>query len=242
MAHVYNHILIRHLKWRTPQKIFLENKPKTLHFHVFGYGAYVLIPTEIHANKLAPYSKLIIFIGYEDNGYHFIHHIQENTIFCSKYAIFDEELFLKCMNSHAKEHKLYDELLDKTSLETESLMSNSSKKDVLAPVSIPHTSISPIQNNSSIHSPSPFLSYKSISPSPTLEPKKFTVEIEETNDVDSDVEMQPPGPQQPLQPSLQTPQEDPELRRFKHQTQISLRKGNIYGEWEHPTNILQNPL
>jgi len=29
------------------------------------------------------------------------------------------------------------------------------------------------------------------------------VEIEETNDVDSDIEMQLPSPQRPLQPSLQ---------------------------------------
>jgi len=82
---------------------------------------------------------------------------------------------------------------------------NSSEKDGPAPVPIPHIPISPIQNNFPTHSPSPFLSYKSISLPSTPEPKKPIVEIEETNDVDSDIEMQSPSPQQPLQPGLQTP-------------------------------------
>jgi len=118
------------------------------------------------------------------------------------------------------------------------LTSNSSRKDRPAPVSIPHTLIPLIQNNSPICSSLPSFSYKSISLPFTLEPKKSTVEIEETNDVDSDVEIQPPSPQQLLQPSLQIPQEGSKLRRSKHQTQILFRKGNTYGEQEYSTNIL----
>jgi len=153
----------------------------------------------------------MIFIRYKDNGYHFIYHTQGDTIFHSTHAIFDEELFPKCMNSHVKKHKLYNESLDKTSLETELLVPNSSEKDGPAPIPIPH-----IQNNPSTFSPLPSLFYKSIFPPPTSEPTKSTVEIEETNDVDSDVEMQLSSPQQPLQPSLQAPQKDPELRRSKY--------------------------
>ena len=167
---------------------------------------------------------------------------QGNTIFHSTHVIFDKRLFPKYTNSHTKEHKLYDELLDKTSLETKSLAPNSSKKDGPALVPIPHTPIPSIQNNLPTCSPLPSLSYKSISSLPTPELKKPIVEIEETNDVNSDVEIQPFSPQQCLQPSLQTPQEGLELRRSKYQTQIPFREGNIYGEQEHPTNILQNPL
>ena len=104
----------------------------------------------------------MIFIGYNNNEYCFIHHIQENNIFCSTHTIFDEGLFPKCTNSYTKEHKLYDELLDKTSPEIESLVSNSSEKDRPAPVSIPHTPISSIQNNSSTYSPLPSLSLISL--------------------------------------------------------------------------------
>ena len=162
--HIYNHISIRYLKWRIPQEIFLENKPKTSYFHVFGCKAYMFFPIKVYTNKLVPYSKLIIFIEYEDNKYHFMHHIQGNIIFCSTHAIFDKRLFPKCTNFHAKEHKLYDELLNKTSLETELLVPDSSGKDRSALVPIPHIPISPIQNNLPTHSPLPSLSYKFTSP------------------------------------------------------------------------------
>ena len=129
-------------------------------------------------------------------------HIQKNTIFHSIHVIFNKGLFSNCTNSHAKECKLYDELLDKTSPETELLVPNSSGKDGPTPVYISHTPIPLIQNNPSTHSPLPLLSYKSILSPPTPGPKKPTVEIEETNNVDSDVEMQLPSPQKPLQSGL----------------------------------------
>jgi len=98
------------------------------------------------------------------------------------------------------------------------LVPNSSGKDRPVLVPILHTPISSIQDNSPTHSSLPSLSYKFISSSSTPESKKPTVEIEETNDVDSNIEMQPPSPQQSLQPSLQTLQKGSELRRFKYQT------------------------
>jgi len=61
------------------------------------------------------------------------------------------------------------------------------------------------------------------------------VEIEETNNVDSDIEIQSSSPQWPLQ-------EGPKLKISKYQTQIPLRERNIYKEWEHPANLLQNSL
>ena len=71
------------------------------------------------------------------------------------------DFFSKYTNSYAKEYKLYNELLDKTSLETEFLVSDSSEKDGPAPVPISHTLIPLIQNNFLTHSPSSALSYKS---------------------------------------------------------------------------------
>ena len=149
----------------------------------------MFLPTEICANKLVPHSELMIFIRYEDNEYCFMWHTQGNTIFHSTHAIFNKGLFPKYTNSHAKEHKLYNELLDKTCPEIESLVSNFSKKDRPAPVPISHISIPPT------HSPSPPLSYKSTFPLLTSESQKPIVEIGETNNVDSDVEMQLPSPQ-----------------------------------------------
>ena len=171
----------------------MGNKPKTLHFYIFGCEAYVFLPSEVYANKLVLYSELMIFIRYEDNKYCFICHIQENIIFHSTHAIFDERLFLKYTDFHAKECKLYNKLLDKISLEIELLVSDSFRKDRPALVSIPHTSIPSIQNNPPACSSSLSLFYKSISPLSTLRFKKLIVEIEENDNVDSNVEMQLPS-------------------------------------------------
>jgi len=117
----------------------LGNKSKTLHFCIFGCGAYVFLPSEVHANKLVPHSELMIFIGYKDNGYHFICHTQGNIIFHSTHAIFNEELFLKCTDSHTKECQLYDKLLDKISPEIELSVPDPSGKARPVPVPTPHT-------------------------------------------------------------------------------------------------------
>ena len=102
-THVYNHTPIKRLKWKMPQEIFTGEKPKILHLCVFGCGAYVYLPSEVHTNKLTPRSELMVFIGYEDNGYRFIRHTQGNVIFCSTQAIFDEGLFPRCPSSHPRE-------------------------------------------------------------------------------------------------------------------------------------------
>jgi len=100
----------------------LDNKPKTLCFSVFGCQVFVFLPNEVDINKLALYSELIIFIGYKNNGYCFICYIQGNIIFCSTHPIFNKELFSKYTDSHTKESKLYDNLLNKISLEVELLV------------------------------------------------------------------------------------------------------------------------
>jgi len=45
----------------------------------------------------------MIFIGYEDNDYRFIRYTQENVIFCSTQAIFNEGHFPRCPSSHPRE-------------------------------------------------------------------------------------------------------------------------------------------
>jgi len=61
------------------------------------------LSNEVHTNKLTLCSELMIFIGYEDNGYRFIHHTQGNVIFRSTQAIFDEGHFPICPSSHPRE-------------------------------------------------------------------------------------------------------------------------------------------
>ena len=125
-------------------------------------------------------------------------HIQENIIFCFIHAVFDEELFFKYIDSHLNEHKLYNKLLNKISSEIKLLMPGLSGKDRPAPVSIPHISIPPIQNNPLTCFSLLFFFYKSLSLLSISNFKKLTVEIEKNDNVDSDVEIQPLSPQQPL--------------------------------------------
>ena len=69
------------------------------------------------------------------------------------------------------------------------------EKDRSALVPIPHTLISPIQNNLPTYFSSPSLSYKSTSFPSISESKKPIVEIENDNDIDSDIEIQLLSPQ-----------------------------------------------
>ena len=95
-----------------------------------------------------------------------------------------------------KEYKLYNKLLNRISPETELSEPGPSGKDGLAPVPIPPIPIPPIAKNPPSCSFSPSLSYKFPSPSPSLVPEKPTVEIEEIDNVNSNVKMQPLRPQQ----------------------------------------------
>ena len=67
------------------------------------------LPNEVRVNKLTSRSELIISIGYEDNGYRFIHYTQGNVIFRSTQAIFNEGHFPRCPLSHPEsKHLLVD--------------------------------------------------------------------------------------------------------------------------------------
>jgi len=197
-THVYNHTPIKYLKWKTPQEIFTGEKPKISHLHVFGCGAYVYLPNEVGANKLTPRSELMIFIGYEDNGYRFIYHTQGNIIFHSTQAIFDEGHFPRCPSSHSREQMP----LGRLTPEIELSASRSSGVDEPAPTLFPPTPAHPrpftppIPPNLPTHSESP-------SPSPPLTPpKRSSVKIEEVEDV----EMYSPSPSPPeAGPSQYTP-------------------------------------
>ena len=66
----------------------------------FGCAAYVFRPKETHANKQAPRSELMIFIGYTEgmNAYKFMR-THNNSIATSSNAIFDERWFPRCSES-----------------------------------------------------------------------------------------------------------------------------------------------
>jgi len=156
------------------------------------------LPNEVHTNKLTPRSELMIFIGYENNGYRFIHHTQGNVIFCSIQAIFDEGHFPRCLSSHSREQIPPGRLAP----EIESSAPEPFGVDKPAPTPFPPTPAHPrlftppISPNLPTHSESP-------SPSPPLTPpKQSSVKIEEVkDDEDENVEIHSPSPPPEAGPS-----------------------------------------
>jgi hypothetical protein len=101
-VHLYNRTPIKRLQWRTPYELLKGEQPDVGHLKVFGCGAYVYLPEDVRANKLAPRSELMIFLGYPDGmkGYLFMR-THNNTLFKAAKAVFDETLFPKCPDAKA---------------------------------------------------------------------------------------------------------------------------------------------
>jgi hypothetical protein len=96
-VHLYNRTPIQRLKWKTPFEIIHKHAPDVSHLRVFGSAAYVFIHEDVRANKLAPKSELMVFLGYPDGvkGYLFMR-LHNNSLFTGATALFDESLFPKC--------------------------------------------------------------------------------------------------------------------------------------------------
>ena len=62
-THVYNQTPLHRHNWQTPYQLLYGEKLSVDHLRIFGCGAYVFIPAEIRANKLAPKSELMTYLG-----------------------------------------------------------------------------------------------------------------------------------------------------------------------------------
>ena len=85
------------LNWYSLIQLWNGTKPDISYFRTFGCRAYVFIPKDRRANKLAPKSEDMMFIGYEPGtkGYHFWSKIRR-TVVISSTATFDEFDFPNC--------------------------------------------------------------------------------------------------------------------------------------------------
>ncbi len=88
---------MRHLKWDTPYTLLNGEAPDVSYLKVFGCGAYVHIPKEMHTNRLAPKSELMAYLGYTEGikAFKFMH-LSNNTLYHGTTALFNETLFPKC--------------------------------------------------------------------------------------------------------------------------------------------------
>ena len=65
-VYVHNYTPHRLLDKKTPEEVFLGDKPEVSHLRIFGFPVYIHIPKE-KRTKLDPYGKCI-FIGYNDTS------------------------------------------------------------------------------------------------------------------------------------------------------------------------------
>jgi hypothetical protein len=96
-THVYNQTPLHCHNWQTPYELLYGEKPSIDHLRIFGCGAYVFIPAEIRANKLAPKSEIMTYPGNTPNagGFMFIK-APNNVIFYTTHCIFNESMFPRC--------------------------------------------------------------------------------------------------------------------------------------------------
>jgi hypothetical protein len=78
-------------------QLLYGEKPSVTHLRVFGCGAYVFLPAEVRANKLAPKSELMTYLGNAPGAGGFVFmRSPNNVLFYSTHCIFDEFMFPKC--------------------------------------------------------------------------------------------------------------------------------------------------
>ena len=96
-THVYNHTPIARLQWCTPHEALKGELPAINHLCVFGCGVYVYLPAMARADKMAPKSELMTYIGVAPgNERNFLFMCSTNTVFTATHAIFNEHNFPHC--------------------------------------------------------------------------------------------------------------------------------------------------
>ena len=94
-THVYNCIPLHCHNWRTSFEALHGSQPDTAHLHVFGCTAYVHLPEDVQANKMAPKSELMVYIGVasgNESNFLFMRS-SNNVLFTSTHVLFDEAHF-----------------------------------------------------------------------------------------------------------------------------------------------------
>ena len=73
------------------------------HLHVFGCGAFVYLPATARANKMAPKSELMTYIGVAPgNECNFLFMHSTNAVFTTAHAVLDEHHFPHCPKNRCK--------------------------------------------------------------------------------------------------------------------------------------------
>ena len=81
-----------------PYEVLNKKQPDIAHLCIFGCAAYVHLHEDVQANKMAPKSELMVYLGVapgNDVNYLFMRS-PNNVLFISAHAIFDKVQFPRC--------------------------------------------------------------------------------------------------------------------------------------------------
>jgi len=99
-THIYSHTPVAHLQWCTPHEMLKGEMPNINHLCVSGCGAFVYLPALARANKMAPKSELMTYIGVAPgNEHNFLFMCSTNAVFTTAHAVFDEHHFPRCLKN-----------------------------------------------------------------------------------------------------------------------------------------------
>jgi len=80
-----------------PHEMLKGEMPNIDHLNVFGCGAFVYLPAMARANKMAPKSELMTYVGVAlGNEHNFLFMCSTNAVFTAAHAVFDERNFPCC--------------------------------------------------------------------------------------------------------------------------------------------------
>ena len=96
-THIYNRTPVAHLRWHTPHEMLKGEMPNIDHLRVFGCGAFVHLPASARANKMAPKSELMTYVGVAPgNEHNLLFMCSTNAVFTAAHTVFDECHFPHC--------------------------------------------------------------------------------------------------------------------------------------------------
>jgi hypothetical protein len=80
------------LENKTPEEIFLGDKPEVNHLRIFGCHAYVHVPKD-KRTKVDPFGKKVVFVGYSDTSKAYkVYILSHRKIDISRDVTFDENV------------------------------------------------------------------------------------------------------------------------------------------------------
>ena len=219
-THVYNCTPMCHLNWQTPYTLLYGERPSVERLRVFGCEAYVFLPAEVRANKLAPKSELMTYLGNAPGagGFMFMRS-PNNVLFYSTHCIFDEVLFPKCATPVKKS---LTRLLDAPP-------THHYHKDT---IQVPVDEDTPPRRRAKNKGKE----CQQSAPQPLESPEESSGEEESSEEESSSSEEEEP----PTQKRAPPPDPPLEPRQSTRETRVPKKPDNGYGN-RHPVEILKDP-